>query len=37
MLRKYKCMGWVQLAQGGIHYRVPENTVIYLETVQGEN
>jgi hypothetical protein len=29
-------MDCVQLAQGWIQWRTPENTVIYLETVKGE-
>jgi hypothetical protein len=29
-------MGWVQLAQDGIQWRAPENTVIHLETVKGK-
>jgi hypothetical protein len=37
MLHKYKFMNWVQLAQDGIQRRSPENTVIHVETVKGEN
>ena len=28
-----KCIEWVQLAQDGIQWQAPGNTVIYLDTV----